>query len=160
MNENSPYVFTTTIKILPGMNMFLKFINSAQDYNALKEGLYRLFDSNSLTRDDYILVAKVMLDKFSTFETTGDVEQYLDIATACVALNNPNPELGKAVSHFGYALTSLSIEIAKNSLRTLYEKLPDFYNFTGVEVINDGRTINLTPITDEQFSSIKKILNA
>ena len=59
MNKNSPFIATKTIKILPGMNMFLKFINTAQDYNVLKDG--QTINLTPITDEELRSIKKIVM---------------------------------------------------------------------------------------------------
>jgi hypothetical protein len=151
-------IYTYVAKSLPTMNNYLKFIKTAEEWNALSKALYHFFDSELLTKSDYEKMVDVLLDKLPIYMRNNNVAQFEDIVFSYVVFNAPpNPDYQKAIHGLLTASPELNVNLLFNCLHTMNENFAKNNKFVGVEVITNS-TISLTPITQAQLDSIKKMI--
>lgn len=56
-------IYTTIRKILPSNYIFIEMDTNAEEVNALNNAYYNLFNSNVLTKGDYIHIFNVLIEK-------------------------------------------------------------------------------------------------
>ena len=151
-------IYTYVAKSLPTMNNYLKFIKTAEEWNALSKALYHFFDSELLTKSDYEKLVEVLLDKLPIYMRNNNVTQFEEIVFSYVVFNAPpNPDYQKAIHGLLTASPELNVNLLFNCLHTMNENFAKNNKFVGVEVITNS-TISLTPITQTQLDSIKKMI--
>lgn len=151
-------IYTAIRKRLPQMNDYIKNIKTGEEYNAISHTLYHFFNSETLTKADYIHLVDVMLDKFPVYEINKDITQYETLVLLHAQYNYPPCEDFSKVLH--NALTStpaLSIQVLNNLLYVLKEKLPECNNFVGIEVCSCGN-VSLNDVTDAEVKTIRSII--
>ena len=151
-------IYTYVAKSLPTMNNYLKFIKTAEEWNALSKALYHFFDSELLTKSDYEKMVEVLLDKLPIYLRNNNVNQFEEIVFSYVVFNAPpNPDYQKTIHGLLTASPELNANLLFNCLHTMNENFAKNNKFVGVEVITNS-TISLTPITQDQLDSIKKMV--
>lgn len=151
-------IVTKVIKKLPSMNDHLKYIKTAEEFNALSHALYHFFNSETLTKADYFHLVKVLIDKLPVYMKKRDLDQFENLVLIHAQFNYPPCEEFPTVVHGLLTATpALDLQILYYALYTLREKLPDCTEFVGVEVLS-GRTISLRDITDAELKSIRAII--
>ena len=142
------------------MNNFLKFIQTADDFNAISHALYNFFNSATLTRNDYIHLVNVLTDKFPIYDLNGNLQEYKNTVLIHAQYNYPPcADYEKAILGLLTSTPPLSNLLLYRTLFGLREILPDCNDFVGVEVIN-GHSITSNSITQSELNSIKKIVSA
>lgn len=145
-------------KPVPTMNWFIRFLDDAKEYNHLSQALYCLFDSTTLTRNDYHRIVSVLYDKLPIYEATHSAEQYKRIVLTYVEFNYPpNPDIKKVIYAFASCINGMRMHLVSCVLLTLTSKLADCANFVGTQINADGRTAGKNPIDERTFISLKRI---
>ena len=153
-------IVTKVIKILPTMNDHLKHVKTAEEYNALSHALYNFFNSEVLTKNDYIFLVDLLHDKLPVYQLNGDLTQYKTIVLLYSNHNYPPCEdFARVIDGLLTSTPALNLNLLNYALFTLKEKLPRCTNFVGVEVLK-GRTISLSDITQEELKTIKAIVGS
>ena len=153
-------IYTYVAKSLPSMNNYLKFIKTADEFNSLSKALYHFFNSELLTKSDYVRMVDVILDKLPIYMRNKNVTQFEEIVFSYVVFNAPpNPDYQKAIHGLLTASPELDLNLLFNCLHIMAQNFVNNNNFVGVEVITNS-TITLKPLTPQELETIKKIIGA
>ncbi len=147
------------IKKLPGMNQHLQYIKTAEEYNAVNHALYNFFNSKILTKNDYIHLVNVLLEKLPVYKLNKSLENYITTVLTYAKYNYPSSDgFEEVISGLLRSTPQMSVVILEKALYTLKKVLPTCNEFVGVEALAEGMTISLSDITQEDLETIKKIL--
>ncbi len=150
-------IYTTVIKSLPNTNLFIEKQTTAEEYNRLSAAFYHLFDSDMLTRRDYLHILEVLAEKMPIYEQSGDIEKYKAIAVSYAEFGYPqNPDIRRVIVDFLDNAGSLSPALLGKAIGKIKAKTADCSEFVGVEL--HARGFALTPITDKELATIKSII--
>lgn len=145
-------------KPTPSMSWFMRFLDDAKEYNQLSQSLYCLFDSNTLTRNDYLRIVGILYDKLPIYEATGSAEQYKKTVLTYVEFNYPpNPDIKKVIYAFASCINGMRMHLVCCVLLTLKNKLADCANFVGSQINASGKTAGKTPVDEKTFTLLKKV---
>lgn len=145
-------------KPIPSMSWFILFLEDAKEYNQLSQALYNLFDSNTLTRNDYLRIVSVLYDKLPIYEATQSAEQYKKIALTYVEFNYPpNPDIKKVIYAFASCINGMRMHLVSCVLSTLKTKLTDCANFVGSQINADAKAVSRSAVDDKMLATLKRI---
>ena len=146
-------------KPLPSMSWFLRLLENAKEYNQLSQALFCLFDSNTLTRNDYLRIVSVLYDKLPIYEATDSAEQYKRTVLTYVEFNYPpNPDIKKVIYAFASCLSGMRLHLVSCALYTLKTKLADCANFVGAQINSGGKNSARMPIDEKAFTLLKRTI--
>ena len=150
-------IYTTVIKALPHTNCFIDRNVTADTYNALAAAFYHLFNSDILTKGDYIHIFGVLTEKFPVYEKTADKEKYKELSVSYATFGYPpNPDLSRVISDFIDSIGSIPTANLRQALYTILTRLKDSSDFVGTEL--HARGFTLTPITEKELATIQSII--
>ena len=150
-------IFTQVFKSLPVMNDHLKYVKTANEYNAVSHALYHFFNSRTLTRQDYVHLVDILLDKLPVYALKKDLESFKVLVLSFATFNYPAcDDFEKVLNGLLTSTPTLDFNLLNNLLYTLKDKLPKCNYFVGIEVLSP--TISLNDITEKELASIKKII--
>lgn len=150
-------IYTSVIKILPGANCFIDRAISAENYNRLVRAFYHLFDSDTLTKGDYIHIFGVLTEKFPVYEKNADKKKYKELTVTYAEFNYPpNPDLRRVISDFMDHIDGIPSALLSKALYALAAQLPKSSDFVGTEL--HARNFTLTPVSEEELATIKSII--
>lgn len=150
-------IYTTVFKSLPSTNLFIKKETKVEDLNRLSAAFYYLFNSDTLTRRDYIHIFNVLREKLPIYEQSGDMEKMKALAVAYAEYNYPpNPDIRRVISDFLDHAEEIPPFALGNALGLISTKLGNCSEFVGVEL--HARGFSLTPISEQTLATIKGII--
>lgn len=150
-------IYTAVIKSLPSTNLFIERDTKEEDFNRLSAAFYHLFNSDMLTRRDYLHLLEVLCEKFPIYEQSGDIEKYKSIAVSYAEFGYPpNPDIRKVLTDFLDHIDALSPTVLRKAIYKIKEKVSDCSEFVGVEL--HARGFSLSPITEAELATIKSII--
>ena len=150
-------IYTTVIKALPNTNCFIDRSITVTDYNRLTSAFYYLFNSNILTKGDYVHVFAVLAEKLPVYETGGDKEKFKELAVTYAEFGYPpNPDIRRVICDFIDHVDGISPTLLAKSLHALRARLDKCSDFVGTEALSHG--FSLTPITEKELATIKGII--
>lgn len=144
-------------KSVPSMSWFLRFLESAKEYNQLSQALYCLFESNTLTRNDYLRIVGELYDKLPIYEVTESAEQYKKTVLTYVEFHYPpNPDIKKVIYTFTSCINGMRIHLVSSVLFTMRAKLADCANFVGAQINAGGKLSAKAQIDEKAFAALKR----
>lgn len=143
-------IYTTIRKVLPSSNIFIEMDTNLAEVN--------LFNSSILTKNDYIHIFNVLVEKLPIYKFNNDIMQFKAITLEYVIFNYPNKEeIERVVSNFLDSIFELEYQLLEESIYKLREKIQEASEFVGVEL--HERVFNRDELTEKQLESIRSILS-
>ncbi|MBE6655846.1 MAG: hypothetical protein E7609_03110 [Ruminococcaceae bacterium] len=150
-------IYTTVLKALPNTNCFIDRSTTAEDYNRLAAAFYYLFNSDILTKGDYVHVFGVLSEKLPIYERGGDKEKFKELAVTYAEFGYPkNPDIRRVICDFIDHIDGISGALLARSVNALRARLEKCSDFVGTEALSHGFT--LTPLTEKELATIKSII--
>ncbi len=150
-------IYTTVVKALPNTNCFIDRSITAEDYNRLAAAFYYLFNSDILTKGDYIHIVGVLAEKLPVYERGGDKEKFKELAVTYAEFGYPtNPDIRRVICDFIDHIDGISGALLTKSIAAIRARLENCSDFVGTEALSHG--FSLTPITEKELATIKSII--
>ena len=144
-------------KPLPSMSWFVRFLENAKEYNQLSQAFFCLFDSNTLTKNDYLRIVTYLYDKLPIYEVGASAEQYKRTVLTYAEFNYPpNPDIKRVIYAFASCLSGMRLGLISAVLYTLKGKLADCANFVGVQINAQSKGSPRAPLDEKAFAVLKK----
>lgn len=150
-------IYTTVFKHLPSSNCLIDKSIAADVYNRLTAAYYHLFNSDVLTKGDYIHIFKVLCEKLPVYEMGGDKEKFKELAIVYAEFGYPpNPDMRRVIGDFIDNIEGISNAMLSKSLYALAAQLQKSNDFVGTEL--HARGFSLSPISEKELTTIKGII--
>ena len=150
-------IYTAVIKILPSSNCFIDRQISLENYNRLAAAFYHLFNSAILTKGDYIHILGMLAEKLPVYEAGADTDTFASLASSYAEFGYPeNPDIRRVITSFVQSIDGIPCSLLSSAIYAIREKVKGASDFVGIELHTRGFT--LTPLTEQEFSTIKSII--
>ncbi len=144
-------------KPLPSMSWFVRFLENAKEYNQLSQAFFCLFDSNTLTKNDYLRIVTCLYDKLPIYEMGAGSEQYKRTVLTYAEFNYPpNPDIKRVIYAFASCFGGMRLNLISAVLYTLKGKLADCANFVGTQINAQSKGSTRAPLDEKAFAVLKK----
>lgn len=150
-------IYTTVRKWLPNTNCFIDKATTAEDYNRLSAAFYHLFNSDILTKGDYVHIFKVLREKLPVYEKSGNRDSFRELAVSYAEFGYPpNPDLRRVICDFIDHIDGIPCAKLSKALYDLGAQVEKSSEFVGTEA--HARGFSLTPISEQDLATIKSII--
>ena len=150
-------IYTAIFKRLPGTNCLIDRAISVENYNRLVAAFYYLFNSDTLTKGDYVHIFGVLAEKFPIYMQSGDKEKFKSLAISYAEFNYPpNPDIRRVITDFIDHIDEIPDFLLSKAIYALAEDTKKCNDFVGKEL--HARNFTLTPVSEKELDTIKSII--
>ena len=105
-----------------------------RQFDLMQRAFYAFFDSDLLTRSDYLHLLTVLSEKLPIYEKGGDIESFKRLAIDYAKYNYPpNPDIDKAVAAFVDGIAGIPVHLVSKSLALILKRTEVSDQFVGAE---------------------------
>ena len=128
-----------------------------KQYDIMQRAFYAFFDSELLTRADYLHILRVLTEKLPIYQSTGNLESFMRLAIDYAKFNYPpNPDIERVITAFIGAVAELPATLVSSALTLILRKTEKSDEFVGVEA---RELFFLYDTSESELNLIKKFAN-